>query len=106
MARNACVAEYFPDKRPRARHDPRKHAVALGYVVKLTGSITPMGEAVDFRWFAANELPPDDEIGFDQAAVISELASSLTVDYLRTHRALDRGGARCCGFGRRIARRD
>jgi ADP-ribose pyrophosphatase YjhB (NUDIX family) len=71
------VAEYFPDKRPGARHDPRKHAVALGYVVKLTGSITPTGEALDFRWFPANELPPDAEIGFDQANVVSGLANSL-----------------------------
>jgi ADP-ribose pyrophosphatase YjhB (NUDIX family) len=48
--------------------DPRQHAVAVGYLVEVRGDadLRPGGEARDFRWFAAADLPPADAIGFGQ----------------------------------------
>lgn len=54
------VAEYFPDDDTRTGfHDPRQHAVALVYVVPVTGECAPSAEALDFSWIRVDELADD-----------------------------------------------
>lgn len=58
----AYVYEWFPsDIAPRDGtfygDDPRKHSVGLSYVVKMDGHPQPRNEALDFRYFTADELP-------------------------------------------------
>ncbi|WP_106535907.1 NUDIX hydrolase family protein [Haloactinopolyspora alba] len=49
------VAEYFPTPGASAYHDPRQHAVALAFVIPVTGDCTPRQDALDLVW-----LPPSD----------------------------------------------
>ena len=64
------VVQYFPAPRPGGLVDPRQHAVAVTFVVPLLADdVAPAGEAFDFRWFAADRLPPPDQWGFGQDAV-------------------------------------
>lgn len=49
------VAEYFPDPERSAFHDPRQHAVALGYVVPCTGDCSPAQDALDLAWLSPAE---------------------------------------------------
>jgi ADP-ribose pyrophosphatase YjhB (NUDIX family) len=60
----AYVYQWFPAEiapSPRSGlavgHDPRKHAVGLSYVVEMTGTPAPSGEATDFAWFRPDALP-------------------------------------------------
>lgn len=54
------VAEYLPDDDARTGfHDPRQHAVALVYVVPVTGECQPSAEALDFSWIRVGELADD-----------------------------------------------
>jgi len=39
--------------------DPRKHAIGLSYVVEMRGEPAPRNEAIDFAWFAVDDLPAD-----------------------------------------------
>lgn len=48
------VAEYFPEE-GRGFHDPRQHAVALGYVVPCEGECTPAQDALDLAWLSPEE---------------------------------------------------
>lgn len=73
----ARADEYFPHPRRGERRDPNKHAIALSYAVAVSGSIHPVGEALDFQWFPASELPSPAEIGYGQAPTIEELAAGL-----------------------------
>lgn len=75
----ASLDEYFPDERPNALRDPRKHAVAAAYPVPVTGAIRPQGEALGFEWFDVDEIPREN-IGYDQARVIDELAAALKME--------------------------
>jgi len=50
------VAEYFPDPRRTGFHDPRHHAVALTYVVVVTGTCQPAQDALDFSWMTPEEV--------------------------------------------------
>jgi ADP-ribose pyrophosphatase YjhB (NUDIX family) len=75
-AHPATVGEYFPEQRPGAGHDPRKHAIALTYVVTLDGELSARGEALDFRWFAPADLPLAG-MGFGQGAVVRRLLGAL-----------------------------
>ncbi len=54
------VAEYFPDPDRTGYHDPRQHAVALVYVVPVTGECAPAADALDFSWIRVAELAHDD----------------------------------------------
>lgn len=49
------VAEYFPDPERTGFHDPRQHAVALAYVVPVTGDCAPAADALEFSWITPSE---------------------------------------------------
>lgn len=56
------VCQWFPDDiRPDDGvdhgHDPRKHAIALSFVVEFHGTPEPQNEALDYRHFAVDALP-------------------------------------------------
>jgi len=50
----AAVAEYFPWPGERLS-DPRQHAVALAYVVPVTGECQPRQDALEITWLAPEE---------------------------------------------------
>lgn len=49
------VVEYFPDASVTGYHDPRQHAVALAYVIAVTGDCQPSQEALDLVWLTTQE---------------------------------------------------
>lgn len=49
------VAEYFPDPDRTGFHDPRQHAVALGYLVPCDGECAPAQDALDLAWVSPAE---------------------------------------------------
>ena len=49
------VAEYFRDPEITGFHDPRQHAVALAYVVPVSGECHPTQKALDLAWFTPAE---------------------------------------------------
>jgi hypothetical protein len=49
------IAEYFPTQGITPYHDPRQHAVALAYVVPVTGDCRPRQDALDLVWFTPQE---------------------------------------------------
>jgi ADP-ribose pyrophosphatase YjhB (NUDIX family) len=64
------VTQYFPTPRPDGLFDPRQHAVTPTFVVPIAGGeVDPRGEALAFRWFPPDGLPPADEWGFRQDEV-------------------------------------
>ncbi len=64
------VTEYFTTDRPDGLLDPRQHAVAMVFVVPIAGGeAAPAGEALDFRWFLPDALPPAGAWGFRQDEV-------------------------------------
>ncbi len=73
------VHQYFPDPRVGYGLDPRQHAVALTYAVRLQGDPAPKGEALDFRWFDVAEL---DRVpfGFGQGDVARACLTALERD--------------------------
>lgn len=75
------VAEYFPEPGPATFHDPRQHAVALGFVVPCDGECRPAQDALDLAW-----LSPDE-------AVSPTIASELSAGHGRlVRRALAYSG--------------
>ena len=70
------AAEYSPDGRPGGRIDPNKHAVALSYVVEIGGAVSPMGEAVGFKWFRAAELPERESFAYSHGGVVAALVQA------------------------------
>jgi ADP-ribose pyrophosphatase YjhB (NUDIX family) len=54
------VAEYFPEADRGLFHDPRQHAVALGYIVPCDGDCEPAQDALDLAWLSpAEAVSPD-----------------------------------------------
>ena len=49
------VAEYFPFPGMTPLHDPRQHAVALVYVVPVTGECNPRQDALELTWLTPEE---------------------------------------------------
>ena len=49
------VAEYFPSPEVTGLVDPRQHAVALVYIVPVTGECEPTQSALELRWFTPAE---------------------------------------------------
>ena len=73
----ATVAEYAPGGSPRFRWDPRKHAIAITYLVELEGVPVPQGEALDFRWFPPGSGLTRSQVGFDQDQVIDSCLARI-----------------------------
>ena len=72
-ARPLLAAEYSPDGRPGGRIDPRKHAIALSYVVAIDGEPQPRGEATGFEWFGVDALPPEEAFAYSHGGVVAAL---------------------------------
>jgi len=53
----AAVAEYFPW--PDRLHDPRQHAVALAFVVPVSGECQPRQDALEISWLTPQEAAAD-----------------------------------------------
>ena len=54
------VAEYLPFPGVTSLHDPRQHAVALVYVVPVTGECDPRQDALELTWLTPEEaLAPE-----------------------------------------------
>ncbi|CAN5408984.1 MAG: ADP-ribose pyrophosphatase [Nocardioidaceae bacterium] len=53
------VAEYFPLPGVTPLHDPRQHAVALVYVVPVTGECAPRQDALELTWLTPAEAVTD-----------------------------------------------
>lgn len=66
------VAQYFTSKRSIGFVDPRQHALTMLFVVPISGSIIPMGEAADFKWFDPNGLPSSEQWGFGQDEIVQQ----------------------------------
>lgn len=49
------VAEYFSDATAGGFHDPRQHAVALGYIVPCSGECAPAQDALNLAWLSPAE---------------------------------------------------
>lgn len=49
------VAEYFPLPGVTPLHDPRQHAVALVYVVPVTGECNPRQDALELSWMTPEQ---------------------------------------------------
>jgi len=49
------VVEYFPSAEVTGYHDPRQHAVALAYVIAVTGECQPSQEALELTWLTVEE---------------------------------------------------
>ena len=49
------VAEYFPTPGITPFHDPRQHAVAMAYVVPVSGDCRPRQDALDLVWLTPEE---------------------------------------------------
>jgi ADP-ribose pyrophosphatase YjhB (NUDIX family) len=71
------VVQYLPVEGQGQYFDPRQHAVSLTYAAELSGTPSPQGEALDFRWFAVAGLPGPDSIGFGQRPLIVECCERL-----------------------------
>lgn len=67
------VGEYMPERRQGYAFDPRKHAIALSYVIVIEDGLPePRDEAFDFRWWSIDGVLPS-PVGFDQEPVIRRL---------------------------------
>ena len=49
------VAEYFPLPGVAPLHDPRQHAVALAYIVPVSGECNPRQDALELTWLTPEE---------------------------------------------------
>ena len=49
------VAEYFPLPGDTPLHDPRQHAVALAYIVPVSGECDPRQDALELTWLTPDE---------------------------------------------------
>ncbi|WP_084125460.1 DUF4916 domain-containing protein [Demequina sp. NBRC 110054] len=60
----AALFEFFKEPRPGHGIDPRKQATSGVYVVEAceAGFEATGGEATEFRWFDAEQLPADDDL--------------------------------------------
>ncbi|WP_427016277.1 NUDIX hydrolase family protein [Pseudarthrobacter sp. P1] len=50
------VAEYFPSPSQTGFTDERQHAVALAYVIPVTGECTPRQDALELTWMTPAEV--------------------------------------------------
>lgn len=57
------VAEYFPLPGVSALYDPRQHAVALAYVVPVSGDCNPRQDALELTWLTPEEAADPEVLG-------------------------------------------
>ncbi|MEH3034123.1 MAG: NUDIX hydrolase family protein [Aeromicrobium erythreum] len=57
------VAEYFPLPGVTPLHDPRQHAVALVYLVPVTGECAPRQDALELTWVTPEEAVHQNLLG-------------------------------------------
>lgn len=50
-----AIVEYFPDVAVTGFHDPRQHAVSLGFIVPCQGECEPSQGALEFTWLTPEE---------------------------------------------------
>jgi ADP-ribose pyrophosphatase YjhB (NUDIX family) len=77
------VAEYLSKGVRGALYDPRQHAIASTFAVKIRGTIEIGGEAFDFKWFHRNKLPTARSFGFGQSKVVEECLFRLDEQRIR-----------------------
>lgn len=53
------VFEFFPDPSVTGLRDSRQHAVALGYVVPVTGECQPSQNSLDLMWMPVTDATPE-----------------------------------------------
>lgn len=77
------VSEYFPMPESAGFHDDRQHAVALCYLVPVSGECTPHEDVLELAWLTPQDLrDPDllDEFVDGHAAVVRQaLAATGTL---------------------------
>jgi ADP-ribose pyrophosphatase YjhB (NUDIX family) len=49
------VVEYFPSPDVTGFHDPRQHAVALAFIVPISGDCAPSSDSLDLVWVTPSE---------------------------------------------------
>ena len=54
------VAEYFPSPSHTGFTDDRQHAVALAYVIPVTGECSPRQDALELTWMTPQEVMSSD----------------------------------------------
>jgi hypothetical protein len=64
------LAEYLPSN-VTGLLDPRKHAIGMTFIVTISGTFVPQGEAIKFDWFDLVNLPSP--LGFGQRTIIDEV---------------------------------
>lgn len=76
------VAEYFPLPGVTALHDPRQHAVALAYVVPVTGECNPRQDALELTWLTPTEAASPavlDEMEGGRGSLLKEALAHMGV---------------------------
>lgn len=74
------VAEYFPLPGVTPLYDPRQHAVALAYVVPVTGDCAPRQDALELTWLTPDEASSDhlfDEMEGGRGSLLREALASV-----------------------------
>jgi hypothetical protein len=74
------VAEYFPLPGVSAFHDDRQHAVALAFVVPVTGTCEPRQDALEVTWLSPEEAASDalsDEMEGGRGTLIRQALASV-----------------------------
>jgi len=76
------VAEYFPLPGVTPLYDPRQHAVALAYVVPVTGTCAPRQDALELTWLTPEDAASDDvldEMEGGRGSLLREALASVGV---------------------------
>ena len=76
------VAEYFPLPGVTPLYDPRQHAVALAYVVPVTGDCAPRQDALELTWLTPEDAASDDvldEMEGGRGSLLREALASVGV---------------------------
>lgn len=74
------VAEYFPLPGVTPLHDPRQHAVALVYVVPVSGECNPRQDALELTWLTpAEALAPEviDDLEGGRGSLLKQLLAHV-----------------------------
>jgi hypothetical protein len=74
------VAEYFPLPGVTPLYDPRQHAVALAYVVPVTGDCAPRQDALELTWLTPEDAASDsvlDEMEGGRGSLLREALASV-----------------------------